>query len=179
MINVERDPMHGQSESVARTYAFVGFIFYIISTIMGFIGFLVLRFFLLRAIMGVASPSLVVPPRFFFISLIFLLLFVPGVIFTIFAWITVGNIDRERYSQARTYSLILGIIGLFYGIISGILFLLAYGKLSETTTNRISRSAIQPPPAIQAVPQRFCVNCGRPVSVGARFCSNCGKELPS
>ena len=176
MINAERDLIHGQAVSVARTYAFVGFIFYVISTVMGFIGFLVLRFFLLRAILRVASPSLIVPPRLFLVSLIFLLLFIPGIILSIFAWITVRSIDRGRYSQARTYSLILGIIGLFYGLISGILFLLAYGKLGESTT-KPSESTTQPI-AAQAVPQRFCVNCGRAVPVDARFCSNCGKELP-
>jgi hypothetical protein len=177
MSNVEQDMMHGQAVSAARTYAFVGFIFYIISTIMGLIGFLVVRFFL-RVISGATSPGVIVPPRFFLVSVIFLLLSIPGIILSIFAWITVRNIDRGRYSQARTYSLILGIIGLFYGLISGILFLLAYSKLSETTTNRISGSAIQPPPTTQATPQRFCANCGRAASVDARFCTNCGKQLP-
>ena len=164
--------MSNQTIGTARTYAFIGFIFYILSTIAGFIGFLVIAFFFITSISRSILPG---PPItntivFPFISLVFFLLFIPGIILSVLAWTTVRNIDVGRYSQARTYSLILGIIGLFFGLlIGGIFFLLSYAKLGESMTQPIM---------VQSFPQRFCVNCGRAVSSDAKFCGYCGKELP-
>jgi energy-coupling factor transporter transmembrane protein EcfT len=107
---------------------------------------------------------------FILIAIVFLLLFFPGVILTIFAWITLRNMEIGKYAQARTSSLILGIVGLFFGlIIGGIFFLLAYANLGEYMT---------PLMAVQPLPQRFCVNCGRAMAPNTKYCAYCGKELP-
>lgn len=165
--------MSNQAIGTARTYAFIGFVFYILSTIAGFIGFLVIAFFFVTSISRFTSPSLPIITTNVFplmISIVFMLLFIPGIILTVFAWTTVRNIDVGKYSQARTNSLILGIVGLFFGLlIGGIFFLLSYAKLGESMTQPIM---------VQSFPQRFCVNCGRAVSSDAKFCNHCGKELP-
>jgi hypothetical protein len=166
--------MSSQVFGAARTYAFVGFIFYVLSTIAELIGALAIMFFFVTSISTSIPPSppttIITFPFFGLISLAVFLLFIPGIILTVLAWTTVRNIDVGRYGQARTYSLILGIIGLFFGmLIGGIFFLLAYAKLGE--------SVIQPA-AIPPKPQRFCVKCGRAVPLDAQFCPHCGKELP-
>ncbi len=156
--------MNNQILGSARTYAFIGFIFYLLATAAGFIGLFVITPFIYVANIGSAFP-------FILIAIVFLLLFIPGIVLTIFAWMTVRNIEMGKYAQARTYSLILGIIGLFFGaIIGGIFFLLAYANLGESMT---------PPMAVQPLPQRFCVNCGRAVvAPNTKYCAYCGKELP-
>jgi hypothetical protein len=154
--------LNNQTLRSARTYAFIGFIFYLLATAAGFIGLFVIGLFVY--VPSIALPSIL-------IAIVFLLLFIPGIILTIFAWMTVKNIEVGKYAQARTYSLILGIIGLFFGaIIGGIFFLLAYSNLGESMT---------PPMAVQPLPQRFCVNCGRAVvAPNTKYCAYCGKELP-
>jgi hypothetical protein len=145
--------MSNPNIETARTYASVGFIFYILSAIGGLIGVLAFLF----VVIGF--------PFFAIIGSVFFLLFIPGILLAMFAWITVRDIDRGVHGRARTNSLILGILGLFFGLlIGGIFFLLAYSKLGESTAH--------------LSPTRFCVNCGRAVSSDAKFCSNCGKELP-
>jgi hypothetical protein len=166
--------MSSQVARTARTYALIGFIFYVLSTAAGFIGALVITFFFVTSISTAASttpPTTIIAfPFFGLIMFAAFLLFIPGIILTIFARTTVRNIDAGRYSQARTYSLILGIIGLFFGmLIGGIFFLLAYAKLGESTMQ---------PATLQPLPQRFCVKCGRAVPLDAKFCPHCGKELP-
>jgi len=166
--------MSQQAAWTARTYALIGFIFYVLSTVVGFIGALIFAFFFVTSVSTATStipPATVVAFPFFGLVLFAaFLLFIPGIVLTIFARTTLRNIDIGRYSQARTYSLILGIIGLFFGmLIGGIFFLLAYAKLGE--------SPIQPA-TLQPLPQRFCVKCGRAVPLDAKFCPHCGNELP-
>jgi len=165
--------MSSQAVGTARTYAFIGFIFYVLSTAAALIGILVFAFFFAISISTAVTPGTPTSTAyifpFFWIPLFFFILLIPGIILSVLAWTTVRNIDLGRYDQARTYSLILGIIGLFFGFLSGIFFLLAYAKLSELTTH---------PAIVQPLPQRFCTNCGRGVSTDAKFCSHCGKELP-
>jgi hypothetical protein len=166
--------MSDSNIGTARTYAFVGFIFYIMSIIVGLIGILAITFFFVTSVstsmqgsspwQGSTASTIIAFPVFGIVMFIFFLLFIAGIILTIFAWITVRDIDRGTYDRARTNSLILGIIGLFFGlVVGGIFFLLAYSKLGESTT--------------QPLPRRFCVNCGKAVSSDAKFCSNCGKEF--
>lgn len=151
----------------ARTYAFIGFIFYLLSIIFEILVFFGFSFFFITSVQTSISPSVpsisyIVP---FYIGIIFFVILAIGIIFTIWSWITVRRFDQGNYGEARTYSLILGIVGIFFGLlIGGIFFLLAYAKAGEGTTL---------PPI-----QRFCVQCGRPVSSDAKFCPNCGKELP-
>jgi uncharacterized protein with PQ loop repeat len=167
--------MSNQAAGTARTYALVGFIFYVLSTAAGLIGALVIAFFFLTSLSTAAASTttqttFIAFPFFGLILFAAFLLFIPGIILTIFARATLRNIDTGRYSQARTSSLILGIIGLFFGmLIGGIFFLLAYARLGE--------SPIQPV-TLQPIPQRFCVKCGRAVPLDATFCPHCGKELP-
>jgi hypothetical protein len=166
--------MNKQAAGIARTYALIGFIFYVLSTVVGFVGASVFAFFFATSIStatSTTSPTTVIAfPFFGLILFAAFLLFIPGIILTIFARTTVRNIDIGRYGQARTYSLILGIIGLFFGmLIGGIFFLLAYAKLGESPMQ---------PATLQPLPQRFCVKCGRAVPLDAEFCPHCGKELP-
>lgn len=162
--------------AAARTYAFVGFIFYVLSNVAGFVGALAIAFFFVTSVSTTTSTSpgppttTVIAFPFFGLMAFLFLMFIPGIVLTIFARTTVRDIEVGRYSQARTYSLILGIIGLFFGLlIGGIFFLLAYANLGEPVTQ---------PTVVQPFPQRFCVNCGRAVSPDSKFCSYCGKELP-
>ena len=143
-----------QSVDTARTYALVGFIFYFIASIVGIVGSLM---------MSIWAPHMMwFPRRVMFFPLGFSVI---GIIFTVWAWITLQHIEAGKYSEGCTYSLVLGILGLFFAwLIGGIFFLLAYGKLGEAATS----------PA----PQRFCIYCGRQLPPDAKHCPHCGKELP-
>jgi len=162
-------PAH-PSANTARSYAIVGFIFYVLAAVLDI-------FFLFVDPLG---------------GLIWLLL---SVGLTAWAALTFSNIEKGHYTEAHTASLVLGILGLFFGLlIGGIFFLLAYGKLGELIHPQPSYGfqpyphnypqqfpeapPPQPSPAFNPMNQRFCVNCGRPVLAGSKFCPNCGKELP-
>lgn len=104
--------------------------------------------------------------------------FLVSVGLTIWAYITYKKIDEENYADARTYSLILGILGLFpfFGsFIGGIFFLLAYGKLGDVL--RMIQVTSYPTTLIP-VSNRICVECGRLVDIEGHFCSQCGAKLP-
>jgi hypothetical protein len=138
---------------------------------MGVLGLLVLAF-LFSAVTptgAATNPANILRMPFFgIVSLAFLFLFIPAIVLAFFAWSTVKAIDAGRYGQARTNSLILGIVGLFFSVfIGGIFFLLAYANLGE---NRPM------PYTPQASAQRFCLHCGNPVPPDSRFCPHCGKE---
>jgi uncharacterized protein YacL len=166
--------MSQQAAWTARTYALIGFIFYVLFTVVGFIGALIIALFFVTSVSTATSttpPATIIAfPFFGLIMFSAFLLFIPGIILTMFARTTVRNIEKGRYNQARTYSLILGIIGLFFGmLIGGIFFLLAYAKLGESPML---------PATLQPLPQRFCVKCGRAVPPDAEFCPHCGNKLP-
>lgn len=170
--------MATQQHGTARTYAFIGFIFYALAVAAGVFGALIFAFIFLTAIPATSpfpttpSPTIIGFPLVGFFSLIFIALLIPSIALTIFAWFTVKHIDAGRYEAARTNSLILGIIGIFFGmIIGGIFFLLTYVRLAETHRPPYP----QPPPYTQ----RFCTNCGKPLSQDARHCPHCGKEQPT
>jgi hypothetical protein len=102
-----------------------------------------------------------------FIPLIFGIFFIPAIVLAFFAWTTIRAIDGGNCIQARTKSLILGIVGLVFGVfIGGVFFLLAYANLGQTQLPQSPST------------QRFCVHCGSPVPPNARFCPRCGKEQP-
>lgn len=145
------------SVGTARTYALVGFIFYLLSVI----GSVFAWFFLLFALpAGAFAFALFFPVFLGIIALVHIGL-------TVWAWMTLRNIEEGRYAEARTASLVLGIIGLFLaGVIGGVFFILAHSKLGEIA---------QPSPALMS---RHCVKCGRAVFWDAKFCSSCGSELP-
>jgi hypothetical protein len=166
--------MGTQQYGTARTFAFIGFIFYILAAAAGVIGLLILAFVFstIASTGAVTSPSNISQvPVFGNISVTFLFLFIPSIVLAFFAWSTVKAIDAGRYGQARTNSLILGIVGLIFGVfLGGIFFLLAYANLGAPQPITYPTQ----PPA-----QRFCVNCGNPVTLDSRFCPRCGKEQPS
>lgn len=160
-----------QRYGTARTYAFIGFIFYVITWAFGLLAALIVGLiFLTPRPVVTSTPPIVTSFPFFIVSLVLIFAFIPAIVLTFFAWTTVKHIDAGRYSQARTYSLILGIVGLFFGLIlGGIFFFLAYANLGETP--------LQPYQPTTS-PQKFCVQCGRPVSADTKFCPYCGKEQP-
>ena len=168
--------MTTQRYGPARTYAFIGFIFYVITSALAVLGLLIMGIIFATAVSTVTFPDPITPPAnvstvpFFVILMVFLILFIPAIVLTFFAWSTVKAIDAGKYGQARTNSLILGIIGLFFGVfIGGIFFLLAYTNLGEPPQ----------PYTPQPSPQRFCVHCGKPISPNDRYCPYCGKEQPT
>ncbi len=165
-------PVH-PSANTARSYAIVGLIFYILATVFDIFGFIVFPVF----------------------GLIWLLL---SIGLTAWAVLTFSNIEKGHFTEAHTASLVLGILGIFFGfLIGGIFFLLAYGKLGDLIHPQPSYgfqpypqtypppqfpqaapAPPQPSPAFNPMNQRFCVNCGRPLMTGTKFCPNCGKEVP-
>ena len=150
----------------ARTYAMIGLIFYIINAVLTLIG---IGFFLLFARFWMnGAIGLPVFPLVF--TLIFLVVEIITIGLAVWAWFTFRSIQAGLYSQARTPSIMLGILGLFFAwLIGGIFFILTYTKLVEV---------IEPRATITPSHQRFCVSCGRAVLADAKFCSHCGKELP-
>ena len=168
--------MSTQQYGTARTYAFIGFIFYVITAAIGALVLLIFGLIFTTSISTSRTMFPSTPPvsvtvfPLFMILMVFLILLIPAIVLTFFAWSTVKAIDAGRIGQARTNSLILGIIGLFFGVvIGGIFFLLAYARLGE----------IPQPYTPQPQPQKFCVNCGKPISPNDRYCTYCGKEQPT
>lgn len=167
----------------ARSYVLVGFIFYILGAAGSVMGFLFSSIFMGSfmgpdmmgsGMMGGFPWAVGFPSVFFIIS----------AAFTVWAWITLSNINAGRYQNAQTASLILGIFGLFFAwLIGGIFFLLAYGKLGDVLRYRqISSQKTTPqPPApaetISAETSRFCSQCGKAVSEEDEFCKYCGNHL--
>lgn len=155
-------PTSGIDAGTARSYALIGFIFYVLGAAGWIIGMSAMLF-TTPFWWGQMPSGMVAFP--------FIPMGIFGVIsigFTAWSWTTLRNIEGGRYSDARTSSLVLGIFGLFFAwLIGGIFFILAYAKLGEILQ-----------PQIPITPQRFCVSCGRAVPADAKFCSNCGKEVP-
>ncbi|MFQ5907565.1 MAG: zinc ribbon domain-containing protein [Thermoplasmata archaeon] len=163
-----------QSEAQsARTFALVGVVFYILGA----------------AIWGIAILSSLfalgftgMPMGFFFFPIIF-----PGVFaavsigLAVWSWMTLQNIETGRYTEAQAPSLVLGILGIFFALlIGGVFLILAYTKLANITSGRAPPIVMAaPPPAAMPQPAgRVCPNCGRPIPMDAKFCNHCGHELP-
>lgn len=152
--------------SAAKSYILVGFIFYLLGAAAWVVG--------LAAVLAL-SPFWAGQTTHVGL-LVFPLLFPFGVLgaltlgFTWWSWVAMEHVDRGRYEDARTASLVLGIFGIFLAfLVGGIFLLLAHGKLGE---------ALHPAVTVRSPDQRFCVKCGRAVDANARFCSHCGAELP-
>lgn len=149
----------------ARTYALIGLIFYAISAVITLGG---IGVFLLLTPFRMDGTS--VFPIFPLVSLIFLVSGIVGIGLALWSWFTFRSIERGLYAEARTPSIVLGILGLFFAwLIGGIFFILAYVKLGEI---------VGPRAAVPPTVQKFCVNCGSAVPADAKFCSHCGRELP-
>ena len=158
--------------STARSYALVGFVFYLLGAIGWGIALL--------AFLATTAFRVVFPQMSF---VVFPVIFPFGVFaavsvgFAWWSWATMQLIEQGRYADARSPSLILGVFGIFIAfLIGGIFFLLAYGKLGEVLQPPMAYPPWVPPPVPAA---RFCTSCGRAVASDAKFCANCGKPLPA
>lgn len=147
---------------------------------------------LLTARVGVGFVLAGVWIVFGILSLIFL--------FLIYALCYRRTSDAE-YEEAKTPTLIFGILSLiFAGVISGILYIIAYIKLEDAVSEQRPRAVpagygygVSPspppppagatggypsaPPGVMAQPLAgaFCSNCGRPLASDQRFCPGCGR----
>lgn len=89
------------------------------------------------------------------------------------------RIKAADYEGAQTPTLIVGIVSLIFGVIPGILYLVAYVKLGDAV-----REARGPPagPTQWAAPYGAhvaCRGCGRIYFVGQySFCPHCGQRFP-
>jgi len=153
--------------STARSYALVGFIFYLLAAIAWGIGLLAVAITMPLWIGqapwsgGVWFP-IVFPLGVFAAA---------GFAFAWWSWTALKRIDAGRYMDARAACLLLGVFGLLFAfLIGGVFFLLAHAKLGE---------ALQPLPAVAPASFRVCTSCGRALAVDARFCAYCGKGLPA
>ncbi len=150
----------------AKTFALIGFIFYAIAAA-GFGIAALIVFFLFIPLAFTPFP--------FFPFVIPFAVFLPlAIALTVWSWFTLQDIEAGSYARAQTASLVLGILGLFVTIISGIFFILAYVKLGSAITY-----AQTPPPSYPPAPAtgRFCTECGRAIPMDAKFCTHCGREL--
>lgn len=155
----------------AKSYALIGFIFYIL----GIIGNLIPILFFGFIVDWLSEPPfnadipIGISPIIIFVFGIPLALTVG---FSVWCWITIDNIGKGKYEEARTATIILGIFGIFLAwLIGGIFLLLSYGKLGDVI--RADKTVRTPDQSRQ----RFCVKCGKPVSWDAKFCEHCGKDL--
>jgi hypothetical protein len=74
--------------------------------------------------------------RFFRVPFFLLGIIISGGL-TVWAGVTSKHIGSGRGNKARTSSLILGILGLYFGmLIGGIFFLLVYTRLGKTAEKR-------------------------------------------
>jgi hypothetical protein len=163
----------------ARSYALVGFIFYILGVLTSLLGTVGSTFFM-GGFMGSEMMGGFEPLFFpFFVPPVFLII---SSVLTVWSWITINHIDTGRYHEAQAACLVLGILGIFFAwLIGGIFFLLAYGRLGYAirhphATLKPSTPTESPPPT-PATGIRFCPECGSAVSESDLFCRNCGKKL--
>ncbi len=156
----------------ARTFALIGFIFFAIGTaILAFVSvFVFIPLAALTTTPGVPAPFL------FPLTIPFGVFLALGVGLTIWSWVVMQDIEAGRYAKAQSPALVLGILGIFVNLISGIFFLLAYMKLGNAI-----QYAKAPPPTYAAAgvgtTGRYCMECGRAVLVDAKYCQHCGKPL--
>jgi hypothetical protein len=172
--------MGAQQYGSARTFAFIGFIFYVIAAVIGIFGLIIFGLIFAASVSTnlPTAPANVTLFPFSIFFVVFAVLLVPAAFIAYFAWTTVKAIDEGRIAQARTSSLILGIVGLIFGVvISGIFFLLAYANLGSGYQQPYQTYQPQPRPQPQA--QRYCVNCGQPIPADSLYCPHCGKQQPT
>jgi hypothetical protein len=166
---------HQAEAQSARTFALVGVVFYILGAAIWGIS-IVTSLFAISFVSGMPMGG------FIFFPIIF-----PGVFaavsigLAVWSWMTLQNIEAGRYQEAQAPSLVLGILGIFFALlIGGIFLILAYTKLANVTSGRAPPVVMAaPPPAAMPQPAgRVCPNCGRPIAMDAKFCNHCGHELP-
>jgi hypothetical protein len=88
------------------------------------------------------------------------------------------------YEGARTPTLVFGILSLLgLGVISGVLYIVAYTKLGDALQETAPLAPAWGPPAPPwngpgpLVRTKFCPSCGTPSPAASRFCASCGSPL--
>jgi hypothetical protein len=88
------------------------------------------------------------------------------------------------YEGARTPTLVFAILSLLgFGIIPGILYIVAYSKLGDAVRETAPLAPSWGPPApawtapTPAAGTKFCPACGKPNPTTSRFCAACGAPL--
>ena len=123
----------GIDDSTTRAYALVGFIFYLIGLTVSMITFFMIQL-----------PTFSFLLRFFRVPFFLFGVIISGGL-TAWAWVTLKCIESGRGSKARISCLILGILGLYFGLlIGGIFFLLAYAKLGKVTSQKTPQQRFFP-----------------------------------
>ncbi|MGP8078816.1 MAG: zinc ribbon domain-containing protein [Thermoplasmata archaeon] len=107
-----------------------------------------------------------------------------------------AKVNARQFEAAKSQTLIWMILGFIFGIILGVLLLIAYLKFDPLITWQRGQAggamgygvppmAAAPgmayPPSAGAPPaagQRFCSSCGSPNAPGAQFCAKCGAAMP-
>ncbi len=164
----------------ARTFALVGFVFYILASVVSGIVFVVSLF---AFGFFVTSASFDFGPfGFAAFGFIFQGVFLGVVVgLTVWTWGTLQKIEQGRYQDAQAPVLVQGILGLFFAfLIGGIFLILAYAKLGNVVSPRFAAPVMAAPVPVAPQPAggRMCPNCGRPIPMDAKFCNHCGHELP-
>ncbi|NNN17442.1 MAG: hypothetical protein HKL79_03670 [Thermoplasmata archaeon] len=130
------------------------------------------------------------------IGAIFLLFAFFGIVWLILVYAFSYRRTKDGdYEGARTPTLVFAILSLLsLGLISGILYIVAYSKLGDAINEAEASRKPSPSPAFYAAPAyaggpapvtsaalptapRFCSRCGRPTSYQSRFCLSCGAVL--
>lgn len=174
-------PVRRSFES-ARTLTLVAIILYGI-----FAGIFLLLAGATAALIGAAAGIFLF---FAFLPLLFLFL-TYAYVYRPLKW---GDLSHDP----RAAALVLGILSiLLAGVISGILLIVAYAKMSNGYTAMASPQTWSAPPTRSPPPPvrapdlgasespaageggiRYCPSCGAGVETGSRFCVNCGARLP-
>ncbi len=159
----------------ARSYAMVGLIFYLLGAATGAITFLWGGVFMGYYMGGGMMSSFPWMGGFQSASLVI------SLVFAVWSWITLKNIDENRFQDAHTSSLILGIFGLIFAwLIGGIFFLLAYGKIGDILRNKQiteTKKVSQEPSENIVVTGNYCSQCGKVISENDKFCRYCGNQI--
>lgn len=144
-------------------------------------------------LLGLFLLSLTIFGGLFLVAGVFGLIWL--VVVYVFAY---SRVQDGQYEEAQVPTLVCGILTLLFGgIVSGILYIVAYLKLGDAVREEVddlaADAAASTPPAGAAgfplpaatVPRgdapgsvsRFCAVCGTAVSPTARFCKNCGAAI--
>jgi hypothetical protein len=165
-----------QSGGTASTLILIGFILQVIEV----------AIFLLIGLVFLVIP--IVGLFVFALALI-------GVVWLILVWVYSYTPTAEgNYEGARTPTLVFGILSLLtLGLISGILYIIAYAKRGDAereAAQAVPGWGVPPPfapsygmpptPPLAAAPNpgtKFCSYCGRPNAASATFCQSCGARI--
>ena len=80
---------------------------------------------------------------------------------------TIKSLEEGNLIKARKRSLISGIMGLLFNLISGIFTLIAYSKIKNVSDSYVKKM----------VYIKYCPNCGAQLEESYNFCPKCGLNL--